>query len=301
MDHLSHLLLEGIEHAIKDGIRLLPFLFITYLVMEYVEHSMEERTKDVIRKSGKWGPLLGALCGAFPQCGFSAAAANLYAGRIITLGTLIAIFLSTSDEMLPILISEQAPVSAILQIIGIKVLIGLIAGFILDFFWGRNIKMRANPDKPLANEKMKIAQMCETEKCKCTDGIFKSALKHTLHIFVFIFAVTVLLNMAIHMIGEENLGNFILNRPVIGVMLAAIIGLLPNCAASVVITTLYLEGMMSFGAMMSGLLVGAGVGILVLCRVNKDWKDNLKAIGLLYLCGVAGGLLLEVFGMAINL
>ncbi len=296
---MMHLLIEGIEHAVLDSVKILPFLFLTYLVMEYVEHNMGERSKDVIRKSGKWGPLLGAICGAFPQCGFSAAASNLYAGRIITIGTLIAIFLSTSDEMLPILISEQAPVAAMIQIVGLKVAIGLVAGFVIDFFFGRNIKMRAFPEKPLAEEKFQIVELCETEKCKCSDGILKSALKHTLHIFLFLFLITVALNMGIHVIGEENIADFILNKPIIGVFLSGLIGLIPNCAASVIITALYLEGMMSFGAMMSGLLVGAGVGILVLCRVNKDIKDNMKIIGLLYLCGVVAGILLDGLQIAV--
>ena len=296
---MMHLLMEGMEHAVLDSVKILPFLFLTYLVMEYVEHNMGERSKDVIRKSGKWGPVLGSLCGAFPQCGFSAAASNLYAGKIITMGTLIAIYLSTSDEMLPILISEQVPVVVIIKILGIKVLIGMVAGFIIDFFFGRNIKMRPFPEKPLAEEKFQIVEMCENEKCKCSDGILKSTLKHTIRVFLFIFLVTLALNIALHMVGEDKLADFILNKPVVGVILSAFIGLIPNCAASVTITTLYIEGLMSFGAMMSGLLVGAGVGVLVLCRVNKDMKDNLKIIGLLYSCGVLAGLLLEVFHIAV--
>lgn len=296
---MMHLLMEGIEHAVLDSVKILPFLFLTYLIMEYVEHSMGERSKDVIRKSGKWGPILGSLCGAFPQCGFSAAASNLYAGKIITMGTLIAIYLSTSDEMLPIMVSEQVPVVAIVKILGIKVLIGILAGLVIDFIWGRNIKMRAYPEKPLAEEKFQIVELCENEKCKCSDGILKSTLKHTLRVFLFIFLVTLALNIALHLVGEEKLADFILNQPVIGVILAALIGLVPNCAASVTITTLYIEGLMSFGAMMSGLLVGAGVGVLILCRVNKDWKDNLKIIGLLYGSGVLAGLLLEILGIAV--
>lgn len=296
---MIHLLVEGVTDAVLDSVKILPFLFLTYLVMEYVEHNMGERSKDVIRRSGKLGPLLGAVCGAFPQCGFSAAASNLYAGRIITIGTLVAIYLSTSDEMLPILISEQVPILAIVQIIGIKVLIGMIAGFVIDFFWGRNMKMRANPEKPLANEKFQIVELCENEKCKCSDGIWRSALKHTLHIFLFLLLTTVVLNVAIGLIGEDNIANFILNKPVLGLLLSGLIGLIPNCAASVIITTLYLEGMMSFGAMMSGLLVGAGVGILVLCKVNKDIKDNFKIIGLLYLSGIIAGFVLETANIAV--
>lgn len=286
--------------AALDGIKILPFLFLAYLVMEYVEHRMGEHSKDMIRRSGRFGPLLGALCGAFPQCGFSAAASNLYAGRIITMGTLLAIYLSTSDEMLPILISKQAPVLAILKILCLKVVIGMAAGFVIDWLFGRHKKIRAYAERPHDDEKFHIDQICENENCKCGDGILKSACKHTLHIFLFILLITFLFNLCIDFIGSGNIEHFILNKPVIGVILSAVIGLIPNCAASVIITELYLKGMMSFGAMMAGLLVGAGVGLIVLCRVNEDVKDNLRIIGLLYLCGVLGGILLEILGIAVR-
>lgn len=296
---MLELLADCILDAVLDSIKILPFLFLTYLVMEYVEHKMGEHSKDVIRKSGKFGPLLGAVCGAFPQCGFSAAASNLYAGRIITLGTLISIYLSTSDEMLPILISEHAPISAMAKIVGIKIIIGMAAGFLVDFVWGRRQKIRAYAERPHADESFHIDKICENEHCQCSDGILKSACKHTLHIFVYLLLISFVFNVCLEMIGTDNIADFILNKPVIGVILSGIIGLIPNCAASVIITSLYLEGMMSFGAMMSGLLVGAGVGLLVLCRVNEDVKDNLRVIGLLYLCGVAGGLLLELLNIAV--
>lgn len=284
--------------AALDGIKILPFLFFAYLVMEYVEHRMGERSKDVIRRSGGFGPLLGALCGAFPQCGFSAAASNLYAGRIITTGTLLAIYLSTSDEMLPILISKQVPLPDIMKILGLKVLMGMAAGFVIDWLFGRRQKIRAYAERPHDNERFHIDQICENENCKCEEGILKSACRHTLHIFLFILLITFVFNLCIDFIGSRNIEHFILNKPVIGVILAAVIGLIPNCAASVIITELYLKGMMSFGAMMAGLLVGAGVGLIVLCRVNEDVKDNLRIIGLLYLCGVLGGVLLELLGIA---
>lgn len=293
------LLIDAILDAVVDSIKILPFLFLTYLVMEYVEHKMGEHSKDVIRKSGRFGPLFGAVCGAFPQCGFSAAASNLYAGRIITLGTLLSIYLSTSDEMLPILVSEKVPVTAILEILGLKILIGLLAGLLVDFIFGRHQKIRAYAEKPHADESFHIDQICENENCQCDDGVLKSALKHTLHIFLFLLLVSSILNVCLEVIGEENISGFILNRPVIGVLLSGIIGLIPNCAASVIITTLYAQGMMSFGAMMSGLLVGAGVGLIVLCRVNEDTGDNLKVIGLLYLCGVLGGLILDALRIAV--
>ncbi len=290
---MIELFLDSALDALIDSVKILPFLFLTYLAMEYMEHHMEEKSKDMVRKSGKFGPFFGALLGAFPQCGFSAAASNLYAGRIITLGTLLAIYLSTSDEMLPILISEQAPVVVIVKIIAMKVVIGMTGGFLIDFIHSKNQKIRAYAEKPTADETFHINEICEKEHCKCNDGILKSAVKHTLHIILFLFLISLILNLVIGAVGEESLSGFILNQPIVGVALSAVIGLIPNCAASVVITSLYLEGMMSFGAMMAGLLVSAGVGILVLCRVNKDVKDNLKVIGLLYSLGLIAGLLLE--------
>lgn len=280
--------------AAIDSLKILPFLFVTYIVMEYVEHRMGETSKDAIRKSGKMGPLFGALCGVVPQCGFSAAASNLYAGRVITIGTLIAVYLSTSDEMLPILISEHVPVVTMIKILGLKFLIALIMGFCVDLIFARSMHMRAYAERVPEDEAFFIKKICESEQCKCNDGILKSAIKHTFHIILFLLLISFTLNVVLTAVGEESLYNFILNKPVIGVLLSGIIGLIPNCAASVIITDLYLKGLMSLGAMMSGLLVGAGVGLVVLWRVNSSFKDTLKVIGILYVCGISAGLLLEL-------
>lgn len=280
--------------AAIDSLKILPFLFVTYIVMEYVEHRMEETSKDAIRKSGKMGPLFGALCGVVPQCGFSAAASNLYAGRVITIGTLIAVYLSTSDEMLPILISEHVPVVTMIKILGLKFFIALIMGFCVDLIFARSMHMRAYAERVPEDEAFFIKKICESEQCKCNDGILKSAVKHTLNIILFLLLISFTLNVVLTAVGEESLYNFILNKPVIGVLLSGIIGLIPNCAASVIITDLYLKGLMSLGAMMSGLLVGAGVGLVVLWRVNSSFKDTLKVIGILYVCGISAGLLLEL-------
>ena len=280
--------------AAIDSLKILPFLFVTYIVMEYVEHRMEETSKDAIRKSGKMGPLFGALCGVVPQCGFSAAASNLYAGRVITIGTLIAVYLSTSDEMLPILISKHVPVVTMIKILGLKFFIALIMGFCVDLIFARSMHMRAYAERVPEDEAFFIKKICESEQCKCNDGILKSAIKHTFHIILFLLLISFTLNVVLTAVGEESLYNFILNKPVIGVFLSGIIGLIPNCAASVIITDLYLKGLMSLGAMMSGLLVGAGVGLVVLWRVNSSFKDTLKVIGILYVCGISAGLLLEL-------
>ena len=278
-----------ILEALWDCVKLLPFLFLTYLAMEYLEHMAGDKLQNVIRTSGKCGPVIGSILGAFPQCGFSAAASNLYAGRIITLGTLLSIYLSTSDEMLPILISENAGINMILKILGVKIAIGIAIGLLIDVVISK--LLRKNQDD------MQIEHMCEQHNCHCEEGIVKSAVHHTVEIFIYVLLITVVLNIIIALIGEEFLANLILNRPVVGELIAGVIGLIPNCAASVVITQLYLNGVLSAGAMMSGLLAGAGVGILVLLRVNDKPKENIRIILLLYISGVAAGLLIEMLGL----
>lgn len=285
-----------------DALKILPFLYITYLIMEYIEHKMSEKTKDTIKKAGKVGPLYGGILGILPQCGFSAAASNLYVGRIITLGTLIAVYLSTSDEMLPILISEQVSIVLILKILCLKAIIGVIAGFVIDLFI-RIFEKKKDASHDTKHEEHEhsdeIAHLCEHEHCNCNEkNIFISALKHSLNIFLFIYITSFLLNTFFHFIGEDALANFILNKPIIGELLAGIVGLVPNCAASVVITELYLKNVISLGAMMSGLLVGAGVGLLVLFKINDNIKENLKVTALLYAIGVIAGILIELSGIS---
>lgn len=278
MEHVLHF----VEHVTIDTLKLVPFLFLTYLVMETLEHKAGDKTHKVVKKAGRLGPIVGALAGALPQCGFSAAASNLYAGRVITLGTLLAIFLSTSDEMLPIMISNNVPFTKVLGILGIKVLIGMAAGLLVDVIL--SVK---------TDEHDHIHEMCEEENCHCEKGIWYSALVHTLHITLFILLINFALELLLHTIGEDVLGQMILNKPVLGSLISGVVGLIPNCASSVIITELYLEGALSLGAMMSGLLVNAGVGVLVLFRVNKDRKENIKILGLLYVIGLVAGIILE--------
>ena len=214
-----------------------------------------------------------------PQCGFSAAVSNLYASGIVTRGTLLAVFLSTSDEMLPILISRKAEIGLILKILGYKCAVGIIVGLLIDFIGRR-----------LARENKKsIEAICEQEGCKCEDGVLKSAVFHTLKITLFLFVTSIIVGFAVEAVGTENLEHFILNKPFIGEVLSGLVGLIPNCAASVVLTDLFLKGGISFGGMMSGLLTASGVGLLVLFRMNRNLKENLFTLLLLY----AGGL---VFG-----
>lgn len=300
MYEILHIIEHSFLHTMEHSLPLLPFLFLTYLAMEYLEHKTADKTKAVIEKGGRLGPVFGGLLGAVPQCGFSAAASGLYAGRVITLGTLIAIYLSTSDEMLPILLAEvnTIGVTPILKILAVKVIIGMVAGFCVDFLFCKKEKEHHHDH---SHGHSHIHEMCEHEHCHCGEGksIWKSALVHTVKIALFLILITFALNLVLEFLGDDVLENFLLNKPVIGQLLAGLVGLIPNCASSVVLTRLYLEGAMSFAACISGLLVGAGIGILVLFRVNKDKKENIKIVLLLYAIGVAAGLLMELIGFSI--
>lgn len=286
-------MIEVIEDTLIDALKLVPFLFLTYLLMEYLEHKTGDKTKEAIKKSGKLGPLFGAILGIVPQCGFSAAAASLYSGRVITMGTLIAVFLSTSDEMLPILISEAAPISLIVQVLLIKLVIGAIAGFIIDAVRGLIIKRKKVSNKEEEAEEA-IGHMCEHDHCDCEHGIVKSSIKHTLNILIFIIIITFILNTIVHFIGEENISNAIASVPFVGILVSALFGFIPNCAGSVIITELYLSNLISLGSMMAGLLVGSGIGILVLFKSNKHMKQNFTIAGLLYLIGIISGLIIDL-------
>ena len=277
-------MLDVILDAVIDTVKLIPFLFLTYLAMEYLEHKTGSKAQRLVQRAGRLGPVIGGLLGVVPQCGFSAAASGLYTGRVITLGTLFAIYLSTSDEMLPILISEQAPIGLIGKILFAKAAIGIFAGMLIDFV----LRKRG------VEEHEHIHEICEHDHCHCEEGagVFRSALTHTLQISIFILVVTFGLNLILHFVGEDALANLVLNRRILGPALAGLIGLIPNCAGSVAITQLYLEGAMSIGSAMAGLLTGSGVGLLILFRMNPDKKENLKILALLYGIGVLAGILI---------
>ena len=287
---MLEVIVDILKETLIDSIKLIPFLFITYLIMEYIEHKTSKKTKDTIKKSGKYGPIVGSLLGIFPQCGFSVSATNLYAARVITLGTLISVYLATSDEMLPIFISEAVPADIILKILGIKLVVGMIAGFIIDF------AMRLRK-KDVQDEQ--IEELCTKDHCHCEKSIVKSALKHTGTITIFILIITLVVNILITIIGEEAIATFVTNKPILGPIIAGLIGLIPNCASSVILTKLYLENIINVSTMLSGLFVGAGVGLVVLFKNNKDIKENLKIVTLLYTVGVVAGLILELLGLQI--
>lgn len=279
-------ILEILKETVIDSVKLIPFLFITYLIMEYIEHKTSEKVKEKIEKSGKFGPIIGGLVGIFPQCGFSVSATNLYATRVITLGTLIAVYLTTSDEMLPILLTEAVPLSTILTILGIKLVIGIIAGLLVDFVLHK-IKNKNN------KEHEHIGEFCEHEHCHCEEGIVKSAIKHSVNIFLFIFVTTLIINCVIHLVGEDTISNVISSNFIFGPIIAGLIGLIPNCASSVILTELFIENIISMPILITGVLVNAGVGTLVLFKTNKNVKENIQIIGLLYVIGVISGFILE--------
>lgn len=284
---VDHIFIEILVETCVDTLKLVPFLFLTYVLLEWLEHRTGSRTQAVIRRAGKAGPLFGGVLGMFPQCGFSAAASNLYAGGLITAGTLVAVFLSTSDEMVPIFLSEAVPVGTIVKVLLTKMVLGVVSGFVLDILYHgvfrREIRYK------------NIHSMCESAHCKCEEGIFISAIRHTLQITGFIFLVTLILEGIIEALGTEALSGFVLDTPVAGELIAGVIGLIPNCASSVVITELYLEQIIGAGPMMAGLLTNAGVGILILCRMNRrSVKQNLGIIAFVYLAGVAWGILIDL-------
>lgn len=286
------LIIEALQDSAGDTIKLIPFLFVTYVFMEWLERKTEDKTANLMEKVNTLGPLFGGLVGVIPQCGFSAAASSMYAGGVITLGTLLAVFLSTSDEMLPIFISTGVALSTMWHILLTKAFIGVITGFFIDGI----VRLTRKKSKT-----KHIHDLCEAEHCGCDEkeegNIFHAALVHTLHIVFFIFIIGFVLTFLVEGLGKDAIAQLLTNKPVLGVLIAGIIGLIPNCAASVTITQLYLSGLLGAGQMMAGLLVGAGVGLLVLFRTNDHVKENLHIMTILYICGVAWGILIESLGI----
>lgn len=282
-------MLDAILDAIIDSLKLLPFLFITYLLMELLENKASEKSLKVIKKSGKFGPILGSLLGIVPQCGFSAAAASLYAGKIISIGSLIAIFLSTSDEMLPILISSAAPISLIIKILLIKLIIGIVFGVIIDIIFTKKNNIN------IENDKTHIHDICEDEHCHCNeDGILRSSIKHTLHIFIYVFIIVLAITILINIIGEDSIANIMTKTNILGPFVSSLIGIIPNCASSVIITQLYLKDMITFGSLIAGLLMNSGIGMLILFRLNKNKKEIFLILLILFVISIISGIIIDL-------
>ncbi|MGO5393936.1 MULTISPECIES: putative manganese transporter [unclassified Collinsella] len=360
MDLLIDILLD----AGKDTLSLVPFLLVTYLTLETLEHVAGDRVNGAIKRAGAAGPVVGSLLGMVPQCGFSAMAATLYAGRVVTLGTLVAVFLSTSDEMLPLLLAEQVPVQTMAMLLASKALIALVTGFIVDAAirgLRRNARAHAairrtvlgtaaNPAHvncahddhsggDIIDEVAEagvsadhIHELCERDHCGCDEdederdhghghdhghegehehhhghshshkgapvlSIIRSAISHTVQVSVFIFLVTLILVAVLETFGESAIEQFLRGNETLAVLGSALVGLIPNCSASVVITQLYLEGALQLAPMLAGTLISAGVGYLVLFRTNRSARENAVFLVMMYVIGAGWGLILSAFGL----
>lgn len=360
MDLLIDILLD----AGKDTLSLAPFLLVTYLALETLEHVAGDRVNGAIKRAGAAGPVVGSLLGIVPQCGFSAMAATLYAGRVVTLGTLVAVFLSTSDEMLPLLLAEQVPVQTMAMLLASKALIALVTGFIVDAAirgLRRNARAHAairrtvlgtaaNPTHvncahddhtggDIIDEVAEagvsadhIHELCERDHCGCDEdedehehghdhghegehehhdghghshshegtpvlSIIRSAISHTVQVSVFIFLVTLILVAVLETFGESAIEQFLRGNETLAVLGSALVGLIPNCSASVVITQLYLEGALQLSPMLAGTLISAGVGYLVLFRTNRSARENVVFLIMMYVIGAGWGLILSAFGL----
>ena len=272
-------------HSLSDVLGILPFLFISYVILEYIEHKSQDKVSNILVKSKRIAPLFGGLAGLFPSCGFSAMASSFYATRVISLGTLFAVYLSTSDEIIPIFLSEGVDLSFLFYILFIKFLVAVVCGFIIDaiFFKNRQYSIR-------------IKDFCECEKCSCHNGIILSALRHSIKIFLWVFVITFVLGILIEMIGEDAILVFLSDKGVIVKFITAFIGLIPNCASSVILSKLYISGVIDFSSLITGLLVGSGVGLIVLFKMNKSFKENLYiAVGLYFIAVLTGFLIQSIW------
>ena len=276
------MILHALEHAFWDTVRMVPFLLAAFLILEALEDYSNRYMNRLLGRVGKAGPVVGAVFGCVPQCGFSVAAANLYSGGVITLGTLMAVFLSTSDEAVLILLGNPGSGTMILRLLLGKVLIGIVSGYLIDVIFRKK------------KEEKHIEDLCRSCGCSDHSGIVKPALKHTLRLTVYILAFTFILNILLEWIGTETLTALLGRDTWFQPLLTAFLGLLPNCASSILITELYLAGGISFAAAMAGLCAGAGVGLAVLFRTNKPMKENLGILALLYVISAMVGLLLEM-------
>lgn len=274
--------MDILKDTIIDSLKIFPFLFVTYLIIEYIGHKSSEKLITGLKKYGVSG---GALLGCFPQCGFSVAAANLYTNKVISAGTLIAVFISTSDEAIPVILANSGTLGTIAELIAVKVAIAVVAGFVADRFF---YKFFETEDK--GNEINRHYYFHE-----CHGGIVSSAFKHTVNIFAFVTITMLLMNIAISLMGEENLSRVLLTHSILQPIVAALIGFIPNCASSIVITQLYLSGSLSFGSAVAGLSTGAGVGFIVLFKENKSLKENIKIMIYIYIIAITAGSLIQAW------
>lgn len=285
---MEHIILHTIEHALEDSLKMLPFLFLAYLLIEWLERHHGERIENALAGGGRWGFLPGAVLGIVPQCGFSALAANLYASRVITPGALLAVFVATSDEAVPLLAAEPSLWGTLpLLLIG-KVVAGVAGGFLLD------VPLRRVLPAGLYGGYAGHADDIDChEEHEEHSGVLLAALRHTVEIFLFILLFSFLIGFAFELIGEDTITAFLTGMGIFQPMAAALVGLVPNCAASVLLAQLYAQGAISFGSLFAGLCAGAGIGLAVLWRVNPSWKQNLFMTGILWAGGSVCGIVLQ--------
>ncbi len=285
---MEHIILHTIEHALEDSLKMLPFLFLAYLLIEWLERHHGERIENALAGGGRWGFVPGAVLGIVPQCGFSALAANLYASRVITPGALLAVFVATSDEAVPLLAAEPSLWGTLpLLLIG-KIVAGVAGGFLLD------VPLRRVLPAGLYGGYAGHADDIDChEEHEEHSGVLLAALRHTVEIFLFILLFSFLIGFAFELIGEDTITAFLTGMGIFQPMAAALVGLVPNCAASVLLAQLYAQGAISFGSLFAGLCAGAGIGLAVLWRVNPSWKQNLFMTGILWAGGSVCGIVLQ--------
>lgn len=284
--------LNGIIDVVLDGVsdtlRMLPFLFLAFLVIEFLEHKAQDKVKNLFTRAGKAGPFIGTLLGCIPQCGFSVMSANLYSSGIITLGTLVAVFLSTSDEAVVLLATAPDGTSEIIRLITTKIIIALFFGYVIYSVEKKSHKKHHHHHSH---------DLCEHDHCGCEEngGVLRPALIHIGKVFGFLLLFTVIINLLVSLIGMEKLSHLLLSNSVLQPLLSALIGFIPNCASSILLTQLYVQGTLSFGAMIAGLCTNAGAGMLILFRDKSKIKENIKIVGIMYLCSVIPGIILHIF------
>lgn len=280
MELLHHV----IEHAVMDSLKMLPFLFAAFLLLEALENVSEKVSAFLLEKVGKAGPIVGAVLGCIPQCGFSVMASNFYAGGMITVGTLLAVFLATSDEAVLLMITQPQSSGEILKLLAVKVAIAIVAGYLVDIFLGKKI-----------TEKKEMDEICHDCGCHDSHGILIPAIRHTVKIFIYILVFTMILSAVIEIVGIEQLSAYLLGDTIFQPVAAAVIGLIPNCVASVMLTQLYIAGAITFPSVVAGLCSSAGIAMVVLFKMNHHRKENIKILGALLAIAVIAGMVLQIF------
>lgn len=274
------LILDIILDTFEDTIKIVPFLFIIYLLLEWMEQEAGHKMEHFLEKHRRLNPLAGTLFGLLPTCGFAGAASSLYATGVISAGTLVAVYLASSDEMFSIMISMQAPLSKLWPILVVKVVVGLFAGYVFDFF--------------SRHRTIDVNAFCKEEHDDHSHGILYSATMHTIQVTIWLFVITFLFNGFVAFIGEDTLRAFIMKHPNQSVLVSTLVGMIPSCASSIIITTMYLEGILTFPAVCAGLLVNAGTGMVILWRVNHNLKDNTMILFVTWISGLVAGIVLDL-------